>query len=129
GPDHASESRPKRRLAAARRAHQQRQLAAGDREAHPPERLDPRRSAAEHLHDIAGFNDRLGHRVNTIAGSMRITCTIAAIADSTHITMVSVNSTAVRPGVRMIGNAVSAVRWTMIHPMPAAILNPMTALS
>ena len=40
-----------------------------------------RRPVAEEFHDIDGLDDGFGHRVNTIAGSMRVTCTIAAIAD------------------------------------------------
>jgi hypothetical protein len=60
---------------------------------------------------------------------MRMTFAMAPIAESTHITTVSTNSPNVNPGVIMIGRAVSAVFSTMKNPMPAAMQNPMTALS
>jgi hypothetical protein len=54
--------------------------------------LDLSRSIAEQFHDIDGLDDGVGHRVNTIPGSMRVTCTIAPIADMTHMTTVNRNS-------------------------------------
>ena len=36
---------------------------------------------AEELHHVDGFEHGFGHRVNTMAGSMRITFTIAAMAE------------------------------------------------
>jgi hypothetical protein len=64
--------------------------------------------------------------VNTITGC--ITCTIAAIADTTHMTSVKRNNTSVSAGVMTIGNAVSAVAATTIKPIAAARQNPTTAL-
>ena len=40
---------------------------------------------------------RLAHRVNTMAGSMRVTFMIAAIAETTHMTTVSTNSADAQP--------------------------------
>ena len=57
-----------------------------------------------------------------------MTCTIAAIAEITHMATVSANSTTVSPGVMTIGKALSAVAWTTIRPMLAARQNPTTAL-
>src|SRR6266446_3802858 len=108
--------------------HQQRQLTALERQAYALESLDLSRSLAEEFHDIDGLDDRIVHRVNTIAGSMRVTCTMAAIADTTHMRTVSRNSPKVSAGVMTIGNAVSAVAATTIKPMPAARQNPTTAL-
>jgi hypothetical protein len=125
---HASEDREQRGLAAAGGPHQERQLAARDRKTHALEGLDLAGALAEQLHHIDGLDDGFGHRVNTIAGSMRVTCTIAAIAESTHMTTVSANRTSVNPGVITIGKAESAVAATTISPIPAASPNPMTAL-
>ena len=66
--------------------------------------------------------------MNTITGSMRVTCTIAATADMTHMSSVSKNNTRVSAGVMTMGNAVSAVAATTITPMAAAKQKPMTAL-
>src|SRR6266550_4108434 len=63
-----------------KRPHQQRQFTALERQAHALESLDLSRSIAEQFHDIDGLDDGVGHRVNTIPGSMRVTCTIAPIA-------------------------------------------------
>jgi hypothetical protein len=38
----------------------------------PLESLDLSRSLAEQFHDIDGLDDGVGHRVNTIPGSMRV---------------------------------------------------------
>ena len=46
-------------------------------------------AVAQELHGIDGFDHRLGHRVNTIAGSIRVTFMMAAMADTTHISTVS----------------------------------------
>jgi hypothetical protein len=54
-------------------SHQQRQLAAAQREAHALERLDPAGSLAEMFHHVDGLEQQRGHRVNTMAGSMRVT--------------------------------------------------------
>src|SRR5258707_5267598 len=126
--DHASEDREKRSLAAAGGAHQQRQFAAPERQADTLESLHLRRPLSQPLHDIDGLDDGLDHRVNTITGSMRVTCTIAATAEMTHIRSVSRNSTKVRAGVITMGNAVSAVAATTSNPTPAATENPITAL-
>jgi len=60
---------------------------------------------------------------------MRITCTMAEIDDKTHMTTVSRNKPTLIVGVMSSGNADSAVASTMINPMPAAIENPMMALT
>ena len=89
---HAAENGQQRGLAAARRPHQQRQLAALERQVDALERADLRGPVAEVLGDARCFHHRLAHRVNTMAGSMRVTFMIAAIAETTHITTVSTNS-------------------------------------
>src|SRR6266699_1680547 len=109
GRHHASEDRQQRGLAAARRPNQQRQFAALERQTYALARSDLSRPLASQLDDIDGLDDGFGHRVNTITGSMRVTCRIAAIADTTHMANVSRNSTRVSAGVMMTGNAVSAV--------------------
>ena len=60
---------------------------------------------------------RLAHRVNTMAGSMRVTFMMAAIAETTHMTTVSRNSATVRPGVMTIGSALAAVMRTTRRPI------------
>ena len=70
---HAAEDGEQRGLAAARRPHQKRQFAARDGEAHALERLHPAGADAEEFHDVDRIEYRLGHRVKTIAGSIRIT--------------------------------------------------------
>ena len=117
---------------------QQRQFAACKRQAYSLESLDASCAAAEKFDHINGGYDRLllrvniynrlRHRVNTMAGSMRMTFAMAPMAESTHIATVSTNSADVSPGVIIIGSAVSAVFWTMKNPTPAAIQKPMTAL-
>ena len=59
---------------------------------------------------------RFAHRVNTMAGSMRITLTMAAIAETTHITTVSTNRPT-QAGVMTIGSALVAVMCTTSSPM------------
>ena len=72
---------------------------------------------AEILDDARRFHHRPAHRVNTMAGSMRITFMMAAIAETTHITTVNANRPTVRPGVMTIGNAPDAVMRTTRSPM------------
>lgn len=67
--------------------------------------------------------------MNTMAGSMRMTCAMAKMAEKTHMATVSRNRAAVRFGVMNTGSAVSAVACTMIMPIPAAMQNPMIALN
>ena len=71
---------------------------------------------AEVLGDARCFHHQLAHRVNTMAGSMRVTFMIAAIAETTHITTVSTNSATVSPGVMTIGSALAAVMRTTRSP-------------
>src|SRR5260370_22950292 len=75
---------------------------------------------------MEGLDDGFGHRVNTVTGSMRVTCRIAAISDTTHMASVSRNNIRENVGVMTTVNAVSAVAATTIKPMPAARPNPMT---
>src|SRR4029078_4638268 len=126
---HASEYPPQRGLAAAGWPHQQGEFAAGEREADALERGHPASAAAKVLCDIHRLEHGFGHRVNTVAGSMRVTCMIAAIDDPMHITRVSTNSPAINPGVMTIGNAVPSVSRTTASPASAASEKPMTALS
>ena len=51
-----------------------------------------------------------------MAGSMRVTFMIAAIAETTHIVTVSTNSETVSPGVMRIGSAPAAVIRTTSSP-------------
>jgi hypothetical protein len=60
---------------------------------------------------------------------MRVTFTMAATAESTHIVTVSANRPAVIAGVITTGSAVSAVARTTMKPTIAAMQNPMAALS
>jgi len=64
--------------------------------------LDLSRPLAHQLHDIDGLDDGVDHRVNSITGSMRVTCTIAAIADTMHMTTVNRNSNRVSTGVATV---------------------------
>ena len=75
GRQNASENRQQRGLAAPGRPHQQRQFTALERQAHALESFDLSRSIADQFHDIDGLDDGVGHHVNTIPGSMRVTCT------------------------------------------------------
>ena len=56
---------------------------------------------------------------------MRMTWTIAAIADRTHITTANANRARVKPGVIVMGKAVSAVFFTIRKPTPLATQNPI----
>ena len=88
---HAAQNGQQCCLAAAGRPHQQRQLAAAKRQADALERAHLRGPGAQHLLDIDRFHHHAAHRVNTCAGSIRVTFMIAAIAETTHITTVSRN--------------------------------------
>ncbi len=78
---------------------------------HASDRLTPfkpcnlARAGAEKFDDVDGLDHRFGHCLNTLAGSMRTTCTMAAMADATHITTVSKNRPGSVRGVITIGNA------------------------
>ncbi len=82
---HAAENGQQRGLAAAGRPHQQRQLAALEREIDALERAGAPGPSAEVLNNASGLHHQNAHRVNTMAGSMRVTFMIAAIAETTHI--------------------------------------------
>ncbi len=60
---------------------------------------------------------------------MRVTFTMAEIADTIHMTMVSRNSHIIKTGVVTTGSAESAVDATTTRSMHAASRNPITALS
>ena len=51
-----------------------------------------------------------GHRLNTMAGSMRMTLPIAESAEIAHMTKVRASSSAARPGDMTIGKAVCSLR-------------------
>ena len=70
--EHASEDGEQRGLAAARRPHQKRQLAAPERNAHALKRLHPPGAGSEGFHDVDRFEYRLAHRVRTIARLIRL---------------------------------------------------------
>src|SRR5258708_24986 len=124
----ASEYGKERRLAAAGRSHQKDQFTACERKTHASESLHLTWPASENFHDVDGLHHGFCHRVKTTAASMRITCTMAKVADKIHITTVSRNKPTLIRGVMSTGKAASAVASTMIKPMPAAIQNPMMAL-
>src|SRR3974390_1720523 len=84
---------------------------------------------------LTAFRHRMGttqqdcfHRLNTTAGSIRVTLMIAATAEMAHIATVSMKIPSVRIGVMVTGTAMLAVAHTMIRLNAAAIENPMTAL-
>src|SRR5215510_169008 len=116
---HASKHGEERGLAAAGRTHEQGELAGREREAHALERAYLARARAQDLHHIRGLEhglfavlngDRVnGHCVKTMAGSMRMTLMMAAMADVTHMNTVRANRPMVRVGVITIGSADSAV--------------------
>src|SRR5262249_40600328 len=120
---HAAQNRQQRGLAAPRRPHQQGKFAAFERETHPFECLYLTGAMAERLGDVDGFYHRsvVIHRVKTVAGSIRITCTIAAMAEIMHMPTVSANKAANTVGVRMMGSAESAVSRTTRAPIAAAM--------
>ena len=82
-----------RGLAAAGRPHQQGQLAAAQRQVDALERAHLRGARCPApCATSTGFDaPTLAHRVNTMAGSMRVTLMMAAIAETTHMTTVSRN--------------------------------------
>src|SRR5436189_100180 len=82
-------------------------------------RLDLAGAAARAFDDVDSIDQRLRHRVNTMAGSIRMTCAMAAMADATHMTMVNTSSPTVNAGVTTIGNADSAVILTTMAPIAA----------
>src|SRR5262249_13386434 len=117
-------------LAATRRSHEQGQLAGTQRQVHALEGADLAGAAAELLGDLARLQHDLGvvvadrartrfswgvgsfgdHRLNTMAGSIRITLPIADSAEIAHMPTVNASSSAASPGVIMIGSAVFSVR-------------------
>ena len=83
----------------------------------------------EVVDEIGGLEHNLGHRENTKVGSIRITFTIAAIAEPMHIVNVRTNSATVSSGVMITGSADSAVAAATILPIAAAPAKPTMALS
>ena len=81
------------------------------------QRADLPGPVAEVLGDAGCFHHQVAHRVNTMAGSMRVTFMMAAIAETTHMATVSRNSAMVRPGVMTIGSAPLAVMRTTRRPI------------
>src|SRR5262245_36762512 len=126
---HAAEDRQQRCLAAAGRAHQQHQLAAAERKADAAQRRHPPGPVAEEFHHVGGLNDRVAHRARTVAGSTRVTTTMAEIADAAHMTSVRTNSVKISVGVMMMGSAVSVLMRARVTPIAAAMAKPITALS
>ena len=59
---------------------------------------------------------------------MRVTLTIAEIADRAHMPTVSTNKPSVSLGVMVTGKTAFAVAFTISKPNTAAIENPMSAL-
>ncbi len=101
----AAKDRKKRRLAGARRAHQQRQFARHKLEGHAFERNDQSGAGAEFLDDIVGVQDGgCGHLENTVAGSIFVTLTMAESAEIAHINNVNAKSQKAKPGVMTNGN-------------------------
>src|SRR5262249_748209 len=113
----AAEHRQQRGLAAAGRTHQQRQLTAMHSEVNAAERLHLRGTLAQKLDDAARLHDRVAHRLNTIAGSTRVTLRIEASAEMTHMTTVSTNTMTVNAGVISTGSAEAEVTLTTNCPM------------
>ena len=70
---HASEDGQQRGFAAPGRPHEQSQFTAVELQAYAPERCYLGSAAAKDLGHIHGFDQSVGHRVNTMAGSMRVT--------------------------------------------------------
>src|SRR5262249_1155542 len=86
----AATDRPQGCLAAARWPHDNRQFATRKSKSHALEGLHRAGPVAEKFHDIDGLDDRLAHRVNAIAGSMRMIWTMAEIADKAHMIIVNI---------------------------------------
>ena len=103
---YAAHDREQRRLAGARRSHQQGQFTSLERDVDTFEGAHLPRALAEILDDALCLQDHLFHRANTMAGSMRVTFMIAARAEIAHMNTVSTSSPTASPGVMMIGNAV-----------------------
>ncbi len=93
-------------LAAAGRAHKQRQLALDEGEVHALERLHLARALAELLDDVFCFENRNRHLVNTVAGSIFVTLMIAEIADTADMKSVRPKSAPASPGVMTSGSGV-----------------------
>src|ERR1700751_3343786 len=125
---HAAKHGQQRRLAAAGRSHQHHQFAAGERQAYAAQRLHSCGALPKKFDDVAGLHHWIAHRVNTTAGSVRITWTIAAIAENTHMATVRKNRAARSPAGISTGRAESAVTLTMIMPIAAAMPKPTAAL-
>src|SRR5262249_23511169 len=126
---HASQDQQQRGLSAAGGAHQQGQLAALQGEVDAAQRLHLAGAASKRLLDPLCFDNGFIHRMNTVAGSMRTTRTIAPMAEATHMITVSANRPAISQGVITIGSALFAVISTTAKPIAAAMMNPITALS
>ncbi len=63
-------------------------------------------AGAQILDDVDGFEDRLfAHLLNTVAGSIFVTLTIADKAEMAHMPTVSVNNQNAKPGVMTRGKA------------------------
>src|SRR5207245_9666250 len=99
----------------------QRQLAAPQRQVDAAQRLHLHCTTAQRFRNRFGFDDGVLHRMNTVAGSMRTTRTMAPIAEATHITTVRTDSATISQGVMTIGSALLAVIWTTTAPRPAAM--------
>src|SRR5262249_11683078 len=100
----ASQYRQQRGLAAAGGPHQQGQLSTAERKGNATQALDPPGSLAEDPDDVDRLDHRRAHRVKTMAGSRRVTTTIAEIAENAHIAKVSAKSPASSPGFMTIGS-------------------------
>ncbi len=124
----AAEDRQQRGLAAAGGAHQQRQLAGVELQVDALQRAHLDGPEAELLHDArrlehhlrgrgrrCGWFRGLGHRLNTMAGSIRITLPIADTAETAHIASVRASSTAASPGVIRIGSAVRSLSTAIVN--------------
>ena len=117
-PENAAENGEKRRLARARRPHEQGQLAGIERDADALERPHHARAVAELLDDIRGFENRFAaHRANTMAGSSLVTLTMAETAEIAHIANVSTKRPMASSGVIRIGSAVCSLKCTTIIAM------------
>src|SRR5690606_18546322 len=114
----AAEDRQQGRLAAAGRAHQQRQLAGPQGQADALERPHAGRALAQLLDDVARLeNDGVTHLLNTMAGSIFVTFMIADTAEIAHMKSVSRNSETASPGVIMMGSAVCVLSTTTTSAM------------
>ena len=113
------------RLTRSRRAHQQRQFTCAQIEGNAFQGAHRPGAMTKVLDDVAGNeNGRMCHRANTMAGSMRVTLLIAAIAETAHMNSVRPNSSTAKPPVIMIGNGSAILSVTKI--MSIAIIMPRT---